>query len=432
MRQQPMMPFTLPESTPGQRGRPGPKQTVALLAGLMALNAFAIDAMIPALPEIGSELGVETENSRQLVVLAYFFGFGFGQILWGPLADRFGRKPILATGVALYAGFALLCGIAGSFELLIAGRVAMGASAAVTRVLVMAMVRDLFEGEEMARVMSLVFMVFMLVPMLAPNVGQAILWLADWRAIFLVLAGYGAVMWTWSVVKLPETLHPDFRRALNFGEFGEAVKIAATDRLSIGYTLALTAVFAGLTAYIASIQQIIFDVFDSGDMIGLVFAAIAAPMAVASWGNSRVVGRFGLRRTGHAGLIAFVLVAAGHVLIAELVTEPLWLFIVMMELTFVSFAFTTSNLGTLAMTNMAPIAGTASSFQGVTGTIGGALLGLVIGQSFDGTQLPFLIGLAISGSIGLAIVVWTERGRLFGAMGQSEQQRAEAVPPPEC
>ena len=423
------MPIHLPDA-PGQR-RPGPKETVALLAGLMALNAFAIDAMIPALPEIGLELGVATENNRQLVVVAYFLGFGVGQIFWGPLADRFGRKPILAAGVALYAGFALLCGIAKSFELLIAGRIAMGASAAVTRVLVMAMVRDLFEGEAMARVMSLVFMVFMLVPMLAPNIGQAILLVADWRAIFLVLAGYGAIFWIWSFVKLPETLHPEYRRPLNGGEIWRAVRIAATDRLSIGYTLALTAVFAGLTGYIASIQQIIFDVFEAGSLIGLIFAAIAAPMAIASWGNSRVVGRIGLRRTGHAGLIAFVIVATVHAVIAQTVTEPLWMFVVMMELTFVAFAFTTSNFGTLAMTNMAPIAGTASSFQGVTGTIGGAMLGFFIGRSFDGTQLPFLIGLSVCGAVALALALWTERGRLFGEIDRPESERAEVIPPPD-
>ena len=424
------MPFEMPHPPVGTR-RVGPKETVALLAGLMALNAFAIDAMIPALPDIGSELGVVAENDRQLVVVAYFLGFGVGQIFWGPLADRFGRKPILAAGVALYACFALLCGIAGSFELLIAGRVAMGASAAVTRVLVMAMVRDLFEGEAMARVMSLVFMVFMLVPMLAPNVGQAILLVADWRAIFLVLAGYGAIMWLWSFVKLPETLHPEYRRPLHGGEIWQAVKIAATDRLSIGYTMALTAVFAGLTGYIASIQQIIFDVFEAGNLIGLIFAAIAAPMAVASWGNSRVVGRIGLRRTGHGGLIAFVVVATVHALIAEAMDEPLWLFIVMMELTFVAFAFTTSNFGTLAMTNMAPIAGTASSFQGVTGTIGGAMLGFFIGHSFNGTQLPFLIGLSACGIIALGLVLWTEHGRLFAKMGRPEAERAEVIPPPD-
>jgi DHA1 family bicyclomycin/chloramphenicol resistance-like MFS transporter len=424
------MPIALPYST---GVRPGPKETVALLAGLMALNAFAIDAMIPALPDIGSELGVGTENRRQLVVIAYFLGFGVGQIFWGPLADRFGRKPILAVGVALYAGFGLLCGIAGTFELLIAGRIAMGASAAVTRVLVTAMVRDLFEGEEMARVMSLVFMVFMLVPMLAPNIGQAILLLADWRAIFLVLAGYGTAMWLWSAFRLPETLHPEFRRALNAGEIWAGVKYAASDRLSIGYTLALTAVFGVLTGYISSIQQIVFDVFDSGGLIGIVFAAIAGPMVFASWGNSRVVGRFGLRRTGHCGLIAIVVMTAIHAIVAESMDEPLWLFILLMQLTFVSFSFTTSIFGTLAMTNMAPIAGTASSFQGVTGTIGGALLGLAIGQSFDGTQLPFLIGCAICGTIGLAIVLWTERGRLFAAIGkpEEEEERAEVTPPPD-
>ena len=426
------MPFHLPHDGSGKR-RSGPRETVALLAGLMALNAFAIDAMIPALPDIGSELGVGTENRRQLVVVAYFLGFGVGQIFWGPLADRFGRKPILSAGVALYAGFALLCGIAGSFELLIAGRIAMGASAAVTRVLVTAMVRDLFEGEEMARVMSLVFMVFMLVPMLAPNIGQAILWVADWRAIFLVLAGYGVAMWLWSFAKLPETLHPEYRRALDGAEIWQGVKMAATDRLSIGYTLALTAVFGTLTAYISSIQQIVFDVFDAGQLIGLVFAAIAAPMMLASWGNSRVVGRFGLRRTGHAGLAAFVIVSAIHVLVSQAMEEPLWLFILLMQLSFVSFSFTTSNFGTLAMTNMAPIAGTASSFQGVTGTIGGALIGLFIGQAFDGTQLPFLLGCAICGSAALLLTLWTEEGRLFAAIGKPEEEedRAEEAPPPD-
>jgi len=429
------MPFHLPHDGSGKR-RSGPRETVALLAGLMALNAFAIDAMIPALPDIGSELGVATDNRRQLVVVAYFLGFGVGQIFWGPLADRFGRKPILATGIALYAAFALLCGIAGSFELLIAGRIAMGASAAVTRVLVTAMVRDLFEGEEMARVMSLVFMVFMLVPMLAPNIGQAILWVADWRAIFLVLAGYGMIMWLWSFAKLPETLHPEYRRALNAREIWQGVRLAATDRLSIGYTLALTAVFGVLTGYIASIQQIVFDVFGAGGLIGLIFAAIAAPMTVASWGNSRVVGRFGLRRTGHGGLLAFVAMTVLHVIVAEYINEPLWLFVILMGLTFVSFAFTTSNFGTLAMTNMAPIAGTASSFQGVTGTIGGATLGLAIGQSFDGTQLPFLIGCAACGTVALGLVLWTERGKLFAAIKrpadiEAEAERAEVAPPPE-
>ena len=412
-------------STSAEGPRPGTRETVALLAGLMALNAFAIDAMIPALPAIGADLGVAEENRRQLVVVMFMLGFGVGQLVWGPLADRFGRKPVLAVGVALYAAFALLCGVAASFPLLIAGRVAMGASAAVTRVLVVAMVRDLFEGEAMARVMSLVFMTFMLVPVLAPNVGQLILLLAPWRAIFLVLAGYGVVMWLWSFARLPETLHPEYRRALDPGDIGRAVREVSSDRLSLGYTLALTATFGGLTGYIASIQQIVFDAFDAPAMIGLIFAVVAAPMAVASWGNSRVVGRFGLRRVGHAGMLGFVAMTLLHVALAFAIEEPLWLFATLMGLTMAAFAFTTSNLSTLAMTNMAAIAGTASSVQGVTATIGGALIGLLIGQSFDGTQRPFLVGLSLCATAALVAVLWTERGRLFGAIdGASVSEEA--------
>ena len=167
--------------------RPGAREMTAMLAALMALNSFAIDAMIPALPQIGQSLDVARENDRQLVVIAYFIGFAATQVLWGPLADRFGRKPVMAAGVGLYGLFALMCAAAPTFAVLIAGRVLMGAAAAATRVLVVAMVRDLFETEAMARVMSLVFMTFMLVPVLAPNIGQLILLFGSWRLIFLIL-----------------------------------------------------------------------------------------------------------------------------------------------------------------------------------------------------------------------------------------------------
>jgi DHA1 family bicyclomycin/chloramphenicol resistance-like MFS transporter len=403
-----------------------------LLAGLMALNAFAIDAMIPALPAIGESLGVAQDNHRQLVVVAYMIGFGSTQLLWGPLADRFGRKPILAIGIALYAAFALLCGIADSFALLIAGRVAMGASAAVTRVLVVAMVRDLFEAEAMARVMSLVFMVFMLVPVLAPTIGQAILLFAPWRAIFLVLAGYGLLMLAWSHVRLPETLHPEYRRSLAWRDIGGAAWATIREPMSRGYTLALTLTFGGLVAYISSVQQIVFDAFKAPDAIGLVFAAVAAPMALASWANSRIVGRFGLRRVGHGGALGFALVTTIHAGIATAGYETLTLFIVFQGLAMACFAFTSSNIGTLAMAQMGPIAGTASSVQGVVGTIGGAMIGFLIGQAFDGTARPFLWGMAACALAALAIVLLTEPKRLFaGVEDRGQGDRTAPVPPAE-
>jgi DHA1 family bicyclomycin/chloramphenicol resistance-like MFS transporter len=329
----------------------------------------------------------------------------------------------------LYGFFALLCAFAGTFPLLIAGRVAMGASAAVTRVLVVAMVRDLFEAEDMARVMSLVFMVFMLVPVLAPNIGQAILLVASWRAIFLVLAGYALIMLLWSWWRLPETLHPEYRRSLAWRDMAGAIAETMREPQSRGYTIALTLTFACLVAYISSVQQIIFDAFHEGRFIGLVFAAIAAPMALASWLNSRVVGRFGLRRVGHTSAAAFTLVTLAHAAIALSGHETLLSFVVLQSLTMCCFAFTSSNLGTLAMEHMAPIAGTASSVQGVTSTLGAAILGFAIGQAFDGTPTPYLVGVASCAVAAFAAIALTEPRRLFAPIQRDYDDDAGSNPP---
>jgi len=406
--------------------RPGAREMTAMLAALMALNSFAIDAMIPALPQIGHSLNVVRENDRQLVVIAYFIGFAATQLLWGPLADRFGRKPVMAAGVGLYGVFALLCAVAPTFPVMIAGRVLMGAAAAATRVLVVAMVRDLFEAEAMARVMSLVFMTFMLVPVLAPNIGQLILLFGSWRLIFLVLVVYAAVMVVWPWIRLPETLHPEFRRPLDWRAMVGAVAETVREPQSRGYTLAMTISFAGLIAYISSIQQIVFDVFHEGRLIGLVFACVAAPMAVASYLNARFVGRFGLRRVGHSAALTFAAITAAHAAVALSGHETLPLFILFQGLTMASFSFTSSNLGTLAMEHMAPIAGTASSVQGMVGTIGAAAIGFVIGQQFDGTAIPFVVGTAACAAGGFLTIVLTEPKRLFARIGSV---RVDPLPP---
>jgi DHA1 family bicyclomycin/chloramphenicol resistance-like MFS transporter len=410
----------------------GPKETVAMLAALMALNSFAIDAMIPALPEIAQQLRVTNGNDAQLVVVAYFLGFGSTLLFWGPLADRFGRRAILAAGVILYTMFALLCAAATTFPLLVAARALQGASAGVTRVLVVAMVRDLFEGEEMARVMSLTFMVFMVMPVMAPTIGQAILLVAPWEAIFVVLAAYGLTMLGWSMLRLPETLHPEYRRTLAWRDIAAAAWATVKEPQSRGYTLALTLVSGCLVAYIASIQQIVAQAFGRPAAIGLVFAAIAAPMALASWANSRVVGRFGLRRVGHSGVTAFAAVTAVHALLASTASESLPTFIAFQAAAMISFAFCSANLSTLAMEHMGPIAGTASSVQGVVATLGGGLIGFAIGRAFDGTYQPFLWGMAACTSAAFVAVLLTEPKRLFAGPQRREEIPPEAAePPPE-
>jgi len=406
-----MLQAAIPAAT--SRRRLGRRESVVLLAALMSLNAIGIDAMVPALPQIAHSLGAANANQQQLIVITYMLGFGAGQLAWGPLADRFGRRPLLVAGLLLFALFSLACAAAPTFPLMIAGRVAMGAAAASTRVLVMAIIRDLFDSEAMAKVMSLVFMVFMVVPVLAPSFGQAILLVAEWRTIFLVLMGYAALLLGWSLLRLPETLHPEDQRSLEPGAVIETIRLVLRDRLAVGYTLASTALFGALSAYVASVQQIVADVFHATALLPLVFAACAAPMAAAAFTNSRIVGRFGLRRVGHAGMIGFLVIGALHWAVARCGYESLGLFILLQGAALVAFAICSSNFSTLAMTNMGALAGTASSVQGVVGTIGGALIGLVIGQAFDGTVVPFLAGMTMTAAASVLIVLATERGRLM-------------------
>ena len=392
---------------------PGYAEFVFLMAALMSLNAFAIDAMLPALPAIGEALGVAQDNRRQLVVTAYLLGFGLTQMLWGPLSDRYGRRPVLVTGLTLYAGFGLLAAVAASFPLLLGARMLQGGAAAATRVLVVSMVRDRFQGAMMARVMSMTFVVFMLVPVLAPSVGQGILLFASWRAIFWAFAIWGVAMLAWSWLRLPETLDPANRRAISVAAIGEATVETLRNRLSLGYTLAVMLLMGGLMGYINSVQQIVTDVFGRPDLLALVFAIVAVPMAVASYANARLVERVGVRRMAQGGLAAVTAVAAVHLAITILWGESLVIFMVLQGLTMACFGLASSNMGAIAMQPMGHIAGTASSVQGTVQTIGAAVLGTAIGQSFDGTTVPLLAGFLLFGIAAVAALWWAERGAMF-------------------
>lgn len=386
---------------------------VILMASLMSLNALAIDAMVPALPAIGESLGVTRENERQLVVAAYMYGFGLTQLIYGPLADRFGRKRLLITSLLLYTGFALLCAAASSFGLLLAARVAQGAAAAGSRVLVIAVIRDRFEGSRMARLMSLIHIVFMIMPVLAPTFGQLTLLVAPWPWIFIGLAAFGATLIAWTGLRLPETLHPEHRRPFSLGAIYRAMRETLTQRQSVGYTSAFTLMMGALMAYLLSIQQIVFDVFGRPELIALAFAGTALPMAAASFLNSHIVERVGSRRIAHASAILFTLTALAHFLVA-LGGESIWLFLALLGVTLATFSVGSANFGALAMQPLGHIAGTASSVQGTITTIVGTTIGTMIGQAFDGTIFPMIGGFVVLGAGSIAIILWVERGRLFG------------------
>jgi len=396
------------------RGAPiGFVEFVALVAALMSLTALGIDSMLPALPAIGTSLGITGANSRQFIVTAFVIGFGVAQLVHGPLADRYGRRTVLLWSLGLYAVANVACAAAGSFVLLLIARAAGGAVIAAARVATIALVRDCYHGRAMARVMSIAFMVFMIVPILAPTFGWAVLQFGNWRAIFGVIAvlTLGIMAWFW--MRMPETLEPDNVLPITPQRILADWRQTLGDRLSLGYTLAATALMGSLYGYLNSIQQIMADVFHRPNLLALIFATTSVTMAVANLMNSRVVMRLGTRLISHGSLCALVVVSIIHLAAILIGWESLVSFAVFQALTLGCFGLAVSNFSAMAMENMGRIAGTASSVQGFVSVTAGAVIGAMIGQAFNGTTVPLVAGFLLAGLVALAFVALTERGRLF-------------------
>ena len=386
---------------------------VLLIAALMALGALGIDSMLPNLPAIGEALGVTDENRRQLIITLYLLGFGGAQVIYGPLADRFGRKPVLLTGLGLYAGFSLIAAFSSSFELLLVARVLQGIGAAATRAIPVSIVRDRYAGREMARVMSLTSMVFMGAPILAPSLGQAVLVLASWPWIFGLLGGLGVCVLAWALVRLPETLHAEDRLPLEPGRILGSFAGAARDRTAMSYTVAQTLLFGGILGFINSAQEVFADSFHAAAMFPVVFAIAASFIALASLLNARFVGRLGMRVIAHGALLGFVVIASIHLVIALSGGETIVVFAALQAATMFTFGLASGNFGAMAMEPMGHIAGVASSFQGFVSMVGASLIGFAIGQQFHGTVVPVEAGYLVCGLACLCAVLLAERGRLF-------------------
>lgn len=386
---------------------------VGLTAALMATNALAIDSMLPALPQMAEALGIVEANQRQWIITAYLLGFGVSQIFYGTISDRYGRRPVLLVGLSIYVLASIVAAFSGSFEAMMAARAVQGIGAAATRVLVVSIVRDCYSGREMARVMSLAMIVFLAVPILAPSIGQAILWVAPWRWIFGVLTSFGAVVMLWVLLKLPETQHPEDRKPIEPASVLASFRTTLTSRIGVGYMLAMAFVLGGLFGFINSAQQVFVDVFHAPELFTTIFALIAMFMAASSLLNSRIVGRLGMRRVSHGALLGYIALTSLHALVALAGHESLWTFAILQGAAMFCFGLIGPNFGAMAMEPLGHVAGTASSVQGFVTTVIGALLGFYIGQHFNGTVVPLTLGFALCGIAALVVVLIVERGRLF-------------------
>lgn len=386
---------------------------VVLIAAIMALNPLAMDMMLPALPNIGSALHIAAPNRLQAVLAMFMFGFGAGQLIMGTLSDRFGRRPVLLGGIAVYCAAGALAIAAPSFETLLLARMMQGFGTSATRVIATSIVRDCYAGRRMASVISLAMMIFITVPVLAPSLGQLVLLWAQWHGIFVVLMLYGVVVLAWSALRMPETLPLSERRSLAIREVFGAFRQTLTNRQTLGYALAAGCVMGALFAYVFCAQQVFTEIFQLGRYFPLAFAAAALGTAVAAFFNARFVGRLGMRMISHGAMTGFVAVAGIMLAAARLEMLPVSLFVALSVCMMFAFGLMVANFTALAMEPQGDIAGTASSLYGSITTLLGIAIGAVIGQSYDGTLKPFTTGFFLCTLATLAIVSFVERGRLF-------------------
>ncbi|MQW90571.1 multidrug effflux MFS transporter [Sinorhizobium saheli] len=386
---------------------------IALMAMLMSINALSIDIMLPGLQEIGASLGVADENHRQYVLSAYLIGMGSAQLFFGPVSDRFGRKAPLLGGLALYGACALAIVFVPTFSALLAFRFVQGVGAAATRVVTVSIVRDVYGGRQMAEIMSLVMMVFMIVPVVAPSVGQLIMLFSEWHMIFVVIALFAVVVAALVALGLRETLAPDNRRAFTATAILDGFRIVLTNRLALLYTLATSVIFGSLFGFVNSAQQVLVGVYGLGIWFPAVFATFAGMMAVASFINSRLVQRFGMRALSHAALLGFALASFVWSVLSLIGPLPLVLFVLLQAVAMFQFGLIAANFNAMAMEPLGHVAGTASSVLGFMQTVGGTLIGALIGQAFDGTVTPLAIGFLTVAVLALAFVLVAEGGRLF-------------------
>ncbi len=388
-------------------------ELIVITAALMALNALAIDIMLPALGQIGDELHAARANDRQLIIVVYVIANGIAQLFFGPIVDRFGRKKVLIWSLAGYILGSIFSIFASSFSLLLVARAFQGITTAATRVASIAIVRDQCSGRRMAEVMSWAITIFMAAPILAPGIGQLILFVAPWRGIFIALALYALIIISWVLWKLPETLSVEDQKPLRAGPIAASYLQFIRNRIAIGYTMMSALCFGAVFAYISMSEQIFLEIFDLGQGFAFAFGAIAFSLGVATMLNAKLVSSVGMRRLSHGALAGFIITNLIHLAIVTMFGETLPVFMIFMSLSFFTIGLVGPNATAMAMEPMGHIAGAAAAVNGFAGTTIAGFLGGLIGQFYNGSTLPMILGFCILGTTALVIVLWAEKGVLF-------------------
>lgn len=395
----------------------GDRELTVMMASLMALNALAIDSMLPAFPSMVGGLGLTDANRIQFVISVFLAGTGVGALVHGPLSDRFGRRPVLLIATVGAAIFSIACSISPTFEMLLAMRFAHGLMAAAMGVLVVSVIRDQYEGDAMARRMSTIFLIFMVVPIIAPTVGQLVLLFSGWRTIFDLMAFMALAAAIWVYRRLPETLAPENVIPIEPHALAKAWGKVLFNRNAAGYMLGAGIVQGALFGYLNSSPQMFDKVFGAADFFTIGFAIVAIGIAVSNFTNARIVERFGARRVSQTALLSFIFLGALQLAAAIFAPTSLPLFLTLLTANMAMIGFIGSNFSSIAMTPFGDVAGAASSFQSFMKTALAASIGAGIGQQFNGSSIPVAAGFLVCGLVALILVLWCENGTLFTRPG---------------
>ncbi len=391
----------------------GQRELIAMLGMATAAAALGIDTMLPAFGEMRADLGLAPDSPAiGNIITFYFAGMAVGQLFWGPLADRFGRRSTLHVSLVLYAVAAVAAALSPTLATVVITRSLWGFAAAGPRIVAMTVVRDSFEGLHASQAMSSLMAVFIVVPIVAPSVGAGFVAVASWRLLFGFCALFAVVMLVWSS-RLPETLRPEHRMDLSARRIATAGRRVLANRQSVGYLLAVTALMGAFVAYLSGFENVIDQAYGKASAFPFIFGGLAAVMGVMMVTNRRLVARFGAVRVARTAFGGEVLVAAAGVAVAVATdgTPPLWVFLVLMAGLLSCQAVLLPNLTSMALEPMGSIAGVASSVIGAFQTAGGAVLGGVVMSTFDDTTQPLLVGFLLFALLGSAFVAFASRGQ---------------------
>ncbi|MCB0651802.1 MAG: multidrug effflux MFS transporter [Saprospiraceae bacterium] len=386
-----------------------PVEFIALMAFMMAIGAFSIDAILPAMQVIGDDFGITNTNDNQLLVSLVFLGLAIGQIFFGPLSDSLGRKPAVYFGFSIFIVGSLLSIISTSFEWMLFSRFIQGIGLGAPRTIGMAMVRDRYVGDFMARIMSFIMVVFILVPMVAPAVGQEVLHLAGWKAIYGTQILIAIVIVFWFYFRQEETLKPENKIPFSIRKINKAVAEIFRTKTTLAFTLIMGLIQGAFLVYLSSAQQIFQEQYNLGDKFPLVFALLALSIGVASLVNSKMVMIFGMDKMTFwslAGFTVLSVIAAVLFTIFSHQNPPLWMFMVFLIALLFCTGILFGNLNALAMRPLGHVAGLGSTVVGFVSTLISVPLGISIGRYIEQTALPLVLGFAFSGLISMIIFLW--------------------------